>query len=132
MGPQDAVTREELYRGKQVVREEWFVNDLDLVSWARPRVYSDGTADVWDTASSGGSLASPPHALTSGKGTMSIFPGWPLRAKRRFASHRGSRPTRRINPFITVAIGARGWPDQPLRQTGHAIDGPAALAHPPA
>src|SRR5262245_5476498 len=44
----DEVTREDFYRGKRVTREEWFVNDLDLVSWARLRVFDDGTADVWD------------------------------------------------------------------------------------
>ncbi len=48
MNPQDAPTREEFYRDKHVVREEWFVNDGDLASWARLRVFSDGMADVWD------------------------------------------------------------------------------------
>jgi len=47
MDPKDSPTREEFYRGKQMVREEWFVN-RDLVSWARLRVFSDGMADVWD------------------------------------------------------------------------------------
>lgn len=46
MAPQEPPTREEFYRGKQIVREEWFVND-DLVSWARLRVFSDGMADAW-------------------------------------------------------------------------------------
>jgi hypothetical protein len=48
MVPQYSPTREEFYRGKQVVREEWFVHDDDLVSWARLRVFSDGTADAWE------------------------------------------------------------------------------------
>jgi hypothetical protein len=48
MALQDSPTRKEFYRGKQVVREEWFVHDGDLVSWARLRVFSDGMADVWE------------------------------------------------------------------------------------
>jgi hypothetical protein len=48
MASQDSPTREEFYRGKQVVCEEWFVHDCDLVLWARLRVFSDGMADVWD------------------------------------------------------------------------------------
>ena len=48
MPSRGAVTKEEFYRGKNVVREEWFVNYLDLVTWARLRVLSDGTAEVWD------------------------------------------------------------------------------------
>jgi hypothetical protein len=48
MAAQNPPTREAFYRGKQVVREEWFVHDGDLISWARLRVFSDGMADVWD------------------------------------------------------------------------------------
>ncbi|MDY3556763.1 hypothetical protein R5W24_005933 [Gemmata sp. JC717] len=48
MDPQAALTREEFYRGKEVIREEWFVHDRDLGTWTRLRVFSDGMADVWD------------------------------------------------------------------------------------
>ena len=48
MDSHDAPTREEFYRGKQLLREEWFIHDSDLLSWARLRVFSDGMADVWD------------------------------------------------------------------------------------
>lgn len=48
MAPHNPPTRDEFYRGKQVVREEWFVHDGDLLSWARLRVFSDGTADAWE------------------------------------------------------------------------------------
>ena len=46
MSPQAQPTREEFYRGKEVVREEWFVHDGDVGTWARLRVFSDGMADV--------------------------------------------------------------------------------------
>lgn len=48
MNASDGGTRDVFYRGKKVVREEWFVGDLDLDLWARLRVFDDGTADVWD------------------------------------------------------------------------------------
>jgi hypothetical protein len=48
MKPWDAVTPEVFYRGKHTVHEEWFVNDGDLMAWARLRVFDDGTADVWE------------------------------------------------------------------------------------
>jgi hypothetical protein len=47
MDPKDSPTREEFYRGKHVVREEWFIHEGDLLSWERLRVFNDGTADVW-------------------------------------------------------------------------------------
>jgi hypothetical protein len=48
MDSRGTVTEEDFYRGKRVVYEEWFVNDLDLVTWARLRVFDDGTADAWE------------------------------------------------------------------------------------
>src|SRR5271166_4553243 len=43
-----SVTQEDFYRGKTVIREEWFVNDGDLLAWARLRVFDDGAADAWE------------------------------------------------------------------------------------
>jgi hypothetical protein len=44
----ESASQEDFYRGKKVTPEEWFVNDGDLLAWARLRVFDDGTADVWD------------------------------------------------------------------------------------
>jgi hypothetical protein len=44
----DSIAREDFYRGKQVVHEEWFVYDRDLVTWVRLRAFDDGTTDVWE------------------------------------------------------------------------------------
>lgn len=45
-----AIGREQFYAGKQVAREEWLLYDFDLMddthTWARLRVFDDGTADV--------------------------------------------------------------------------------------
>ena len=45
--------REQFYAGKAVRREEWFLYDIDLFvedkqTWARLRVFDDGSADTWD------------------------------------------------------------------------------------
>ena len=38
----------DFYRNKEVVRSQWFVNDMDLHTWFRLRVFQDGMADVWE------------------------------------------------------------------------------------
>ncbi|QJW94716.1 hypothetical protein [Frigoriglobus tundricola] len=47
-----ATGREQFYAGKAVRREEWFLYDWDLIfhdkqTWARLRVFDDGSADAW-------------------------------------------------------------------------------------
>ena len=42
------MTKAEFYRGKQVTKVEWWLHSCDLpatLTWARLRVFSDGTAD---------------------------------------------------------------------------------------
>ena len=48
MNEEKSISQDDFYRGKKAVCEEWFVNEGDLQSWARLRVFQDGTADVWD------------------------------------------------------------------------------------
>lgn len=48
-----AVGREQFYKAKQVVTEEWFLHDLNLFfhkqcDWMRLRVFNDGSAAAWD------------------------------------------------------------------------------------
>lgn len=38
----------DFYRNKEVVRSQWFVDDMDLHTWSRLRVFQDGMADVWE------------------------------------------------------------------------------------
>jgi hypothetical protein len=43
------VTKEEFYRGKSLVRAEWWVNASrlpDVIAWARLRVFEDRASDV--------------------------------------------------------------------------------------
>jgi hypothetical protein len=58
----DSISRDDFYRGKHVAHEEWFVNDLDLVTWARLRVFNDGTADVWEQGSTISGFVDESHA----------------------------------------------------------------------
>jgi hypothetical protein len=49
-----ATGREQFYAGKAVRREEWLLYDFDLFfedkqTWARLRVFDDGSADAWTT-----------------------------------------------------------------------------------
>lgn len=47
------IRREEFYAGKGVQREEWFLYDFglhdDKLTWARLRVFDDGSADAWSS-----------------------------------------------------------------------------------
>ena len=38
---------EEFYRDKTVVSTRWYLDDSDLVTWQRLRVFQDGSTDVW-------------------------------------------------------------------------------------
>lgn len=53
-----AMSRRKFYTGKTVRCEEWFLYDMDLMNnkhtWARLRVFSDGTADAWIAGSLAG------------------------------------------------------------------------------
>lgn len=45
------MTKEDFYRGKDVASVEWWLHDCDLpaLTWARLRVFKDGSADVcWE------------------------------------------------------------------------------------
>jgi hypothetical protein len=45
------VTRDQFYSGKSVILTEWWLHDCDLpaLTWARLRVFDDGTSDAsWE------------------------------------------------------------------------------------
>lgn len=68
-----ATGREQFYAGKAVRREEWFLYDFDLIfedeqTWARLRVFDDGSADAWTTTGLAGFDDEPSAGTFIGEG----------------------------------------------------------------